>query len=357
MDVAQLLNGITPGWLKKAYRYFFDIPERVPIENYWFYTITNIAYILVALLHLSWFVVFFVMAKYTMMWAQPLSAAGYVVALYLNRRGRFVSGMIIVLAEVCLHQALAVIVLGWGLGFQNFIPLILLLPFVKYNEPWPSRFALGFGCLAVYLCIDKFLKNIPPLSPPDAAAASFLRISNAVLCFFLVALWGIVIALSYRRAVVALLKKEQELFAAQKEIEQVEILQQLELKDRDNEIYQLRNIELKNRNDEILAQTETIEKLIWEQEEIIHTRTGQLEEANAKLVAANTKLIELIQYNSHSLREPLTRVMGAMNIREYMEREEYDTDIWPEIQRAVNDLDIRIKAVINFAEESVKYHS
>lgn len=357
MDITQLINNFFPGWVKRPYNFFVSIPQAVEVENYWFYNISNLAYFLVALLHVCWVIVFYIMGQSTMMWMQFFSISCYILALFLNRRGFLILSMVIALAEVNLHQVVAVILLGWGTGFQNFIPLIALLPFLKYNASWKVKLALGISCLLCYLDIDKYLKNIPPLSPPDAASAGFLNISNSVLCFLLVALWGIVLALSYQRAVSALIKKEQELFASQKANEQAEMLRQLDIKERDNEIFQLRNIELKNRNNEILEQTKVIEKLITEQEKIIHTRTKELAEANVKLIQANDKLVELIQYNSHSLREPLTRVMGAMNIHDYFSHEEFNKEIWPEMERAVQDLDIRIRAVINLAEESIKFHS
>jgi len=353
MDIKYTLDRFPPNWIKRLYDFFIIIPPGVKTDNYWFYNISNLAYVLVALLHASWMIVFYFMGQSTMMYTQLISVSCYATALFFNRKGYHAWAMAIGLAEANLHQVLAAELLGWGTGFQNFIPLIALLPFLKYNESWVTKFALAFGCLLCYMYIDQFIKNTPTTSNLAPAYANFLSTSNSVICFILVALWGIVLALSYQRAASALIKKEQEFFAAQKANEQAEILRKLELKERDNEIFHLRNIELKDRNLEIIEQKQVIEQLVTEQEKIIRKRTGELEEANLKLIHTNDKLIVILQYYSHNLREPLTRIMMGMTMYEYLSTDEFYKDILPQMEKAAKDLDERIIAVTNIAEDII----
>ena len=91
---------------------------------------------------------------------------------------------------------------------------------------------------------------------------------------------------------------------------------------------------------------ETISKLVNEQEKIIEQRTSAL-------AKANKNLLELIQYNAHNLREPLTRIMGAMLIKEDMPDEEFNTEVWPQMKKATHDLDTIIKEVIDRADKAV----
>jgi len=107
-----------------------------------------------------------------------------------------------------------------------------------------------------------------------------------------------------------------------------------------------------NRRDNLL-----IKKLVNEQEHIIEQRTKELGESNERLAHANKKLVELVQYNAHRMREPLTRVMGAMAMLEYTTPEEFCKEITPEIQRAVGDLDNSIMQVITLADESIEQFS
>lgn len=114
-----------------------------------------------------------------------------------------------------------------------------------------------------------------------------------------------------------------------------------------------------------------ITQLVNEQEHTIKERTKDLAESNEKLAESNEKLavsneklvhnnkelIALIQFNAHNVREPLTRIMGAMSIQEYMTTEEFNEEIWPAMQIAVNDLDRTIKEVIKRGDDAVDSHS
>ncbi len=340
----------------RIYTYLSAVPATVREPDYWFYNISNLAYSLITLLHCFWLVVFYCIGQHTMMLVQLLSIAAYFLATLLNRKGHHVFAMVIALMEVNMHQLVAVMLLGRDTGFQNFIPLVSILPFLKYNSNWFIKASLGSLCLFSYLAIEYVIDGVAPVYILSHRLVSFFMLSNGILCFFLAALWGIVLAISYQRTVGALLKKEQELFASEKAAEQADILRKLEVKERDNEIFQLRNVELKNSNDEILLQKELIEALVSEQEIIISQRTKELAEANTKLVHANRKLVELIQYNAHNLREPLARIMGAMIVVDYMSPEEFYSEIWPQMGKAVNDLDTSIKDVITIADDTIKLY-
>jgi hypothetical protein len=110
---------------------------------------------------------------------------------------------------------------------------------------------------------------------------------------------------------------------------------------------------VEQKTSELTEKNKEITQLVNEQELIIGARTKELAESNGKLVIANDKLIALIQYNAHQLREPLTRISGAMMIRDYMPDEEFFADVWPDMGRAVNDLDNNIKEVIKIADETI----
>ena len=357
MSIASPLAASTIGRLVlRIYKYMSSVPASVKEDNYWFYSISNLAYTLIIVLHASWILVFYFFDQTTMMSVQLISIAAYIAAMAVNRRGYHFAGMLIGLLEANLHQTLAVASFGWIAGFQNLIPLMALMPFLKYNEKWITKIVLGLLCLAFYLYIDIFIKDQPPLQHLTGAAMNFFNFSNGVLCFILAALWGIVLAISYQRTVNALIRKEQELFTFQKAQEQADILRQLEVTERDNEIFHLRNVELKNSNDEINQQKELIEAMVSEQEIIILRRTSELAESNEKLTELNKKLVELIQYNAHSLREPLTRIMGAIDVASFITPEVFQEEIWPHLGKAVNDLDTRIRDVISLANDTIKLY-
>lgn len=335
----------------QLYTFFSTTPRHVRADNYWFYNISNLAYILIMLLHASWILVFYVIAVDTMTYLQFVSVAAFASAIVLNRQGYHLLAMLICLLEINTHQLIAVTYLGWASGFQNFIPLIALMPFLKYNEAWHIKILLCVMCLLFYFYIDFFVRTHLPLCILSPSALLYFNISNGILGFVLVALWGIVLAFSYQRSVTALIQKEQELFESQKTVEQAEILRQLELTGRDNEIYQLRNVALKSSNDEINDQKKMIEQLVADQEAIISQRTRELADTNMQLLNANERLMAIIQFNAHNIREPLTRITGAMLISEYMSQDEFYTDIWPLINKAANDLDKAVKEAVGYKDD------
>jgi hypothetical protein len=45
--------------------------------------------------------------------------------------------------------------------------------------------------------------------------------------------------------------------------------------------------------------------------------------------------------------------MGAMNIKPDIDPQEYESEVWPQMQKAVTDLDNSIQDVIRLADETV----
>ncbi|NDC40197.1 MAG: sensor histidine kinase [Chitinophagia bacterium] len=198
-----------------------------------------------------------------------------------------------------------------------------------------------------------FFKKAVPLNAMPATNKELFGFTNAVMCFFLAGLWGIVLAVSYQRAVDALMLKKQQLYAIEKANAEREMQQMVAMKERDAEIYMLRNITLKASNDEILSQKARIEELVTEQDKLIQLRTSELELANQLLQQTNQKLVELIQYNAHNMREPLTRIMGLVEIINDVTMEEFYGEIWPHLGKATRDLDESIRNVIKVADTPI----
>ena len=89
----------------------------------------------------------------------------------------------------------------------------------------------------------------------------------------------------------------------------------------------------------------TIKKLVAEQERTIEKRTADLR-------ISNDRLRDLISFNAHQIREPLTRITGAIQVREYVDQDEYFNDFLPQMEKAALDLDNAIKDVLSRAQEN-----
>jgi class 3 adenylate cyclase len=256
----RLVNNVIARLIIKVYNHFDTIPEAISIENYRFYIISNIAYTLGWFIHLLWLFVFLSIGQYTMMNFQFLSIGYHVLAIYLNRKGIHQAAMIIGMLEVVGHQVLAVYLLGWGAGFQYIIAAITLFPFLKPDGSLVVKALLFISCVASFLLLEIYVKNQQPVYTLSAAAVNGFNYSNIILCFLFMATWGFFVNIATQRTEEVLVKKKQELFIAEKAAEQTEMQRQLEVKQRDNEIYRLRNVELKNSNDEIILRNKMIEE-------------------------------------------------------------------------------------------------
>ncbi len=91
----------------------------------------------------------------------------------------------------------------------------------------------------------------------------------------------------------------------------------------------------------------TITQLVSEQELVIEARTKALTQANKKLV-------DLIQFNVHNLREPITRIMGLLLLKKDVEKEEFYETIIPMMEQSVTDLDNTLKEAITTSEQTTK---
>lgn len=255
-----VINNALVRLIIRIYRHFDTIPAVVKIENYRFYIISNIAYTLAWVIHAAWFGVFFYLGVYILMWVQVVSVGCHVLEIVLNRSGRHEPALIIGMLEVITHQVLATYLLGWGAGFQYIIMAIMLFPFLKHDSSWLVKIFLAIACLTSFLYLQIYVKNQPPVYSLSHTAETVFNYSNIVLCFMFMATWGSFLTIAVQRTEAILTERNKALYAAEKATEQAEMQRQLDVKERDMEIYRLRNVELKNSYDEIARRNEMIEE-------------------------------------------------------------------------------------------------
>jgi len=242
------------------FRHFDTVPACIVREQYRFYVISNIGFTMAWMIHLVWLVAFAGLGQYTMMQYQVVSIACHVVAIILNRRGFHLSAMAIGVLEVVGHQFIAVRLLGWGAGFQYLVIAITVFPFLMTGGGMLVRTLLVVCSLCSFLYLDTFVKGHPPVFYLGEQVTSVFNYFNIILSFATLATWGIFLNIGIRRAEEKLLREKQALYEAEKAAEQAEIERQLQLSERDNEIYKLRNVELKASHDEIVLRNRQIEE-------------------------------------------------------------------------------------------------
>jgi len=244
----------------RLYDHFDTAPPDIKLENYWFYTISNVAYTLAWMVHALWMVVFYLIGQYTMMWIQLAGISFYAVTIIFNRKGHHFAGLFLGGAEVIGHAVIATRLLGWGAGFQYYLPVIAVFPFLKHKGSWVLKASIVASMLLSYLYLDIYVKGLPPIFNLGNTIMNRFYYSNFIASFLIMSMWGLLLTAAYQRTVNLLINKEQELYNAEKDREQADMQRQLEVKERDNEIYRLRNVELKASHDEIVLQNHVIEE-------------------------------------------------------------------------------------------------
>ncbi len=270
MSLAQSIkNNAIVRLLIRIYKHFDTVPPAVKIENYRFYIIANIAYTLAWITHAVWFGIFWYLGVYALMWFQVISVGSHITAIVLNRSGRHKASLIIGMLEVIIHQILAVYLIGWGCGFQYIIVAIMMFPFLKHDSSWFVKGFLALACVCSYLYLEIYVKDLPPVYTLSNTARLVFNYSNIILCFMFMATWGSFLTIAVQRTEAVLIERNKALYAAEKATEQAELQRQLDVKERDMEIYRLRNVELKKSYDEIAGQNKIIEEEKRKSEELL----------------------------------------------------------------------------------------
>jgi len=93
-----------------------------------------------------------------------------------------------------------------------------------------------------------------------------------------------------------------------------------------------------------------ISKIVENQKEIIKKRTNSLSRKNKKLA-------EIIKLNAHNLREPLSRILGLLEIAEYFPPEELKNEVLEKIKVSSAELDKKFIEVIDKSTEEIEKFS
>lgn len=111
-----------------------------------------------------------------------------------------------------------------------------------------------------------------------------------------------------------------------------------------NEELKTKNIRLKEAISQIEEKNTEIELINNNQQNIISKRTEELR-------YKNQKLLELSKLNAHNLREPLSRIMGFLEIADLFDEADLRNQILPQIKESTDHLDLVFREVVEQSEK------
>ena len=114
-----------------------EVTKQIQKEDYRFFKVTQISYIIGFCAHIVltiafWFQGFIEMTLFNIFYSLP----AFVIAYYLNRKGKLNLAFLIASSELFIHQVLAMYYFGWEMG-QQFI-LIYLSVLIFFNHKWKT---------------------------------------------------------------------------------------------------------------------------------------------------------------------------------------------------------------------------
>ncbi len=114
-----------------------------------------------------------------------------------------------------------------------------------------------------------------------------------------------------------------------------------------SEELRMKNKNLQSAVKEIEKKNQQINKINDNQQQIILERTEELR-------CKNAKLRELSKVNAHSLREPLSRILGILEISEHYDAHQIKEELLPFISISALELDITLRDVVARSEMEIK---
>ncbi|MAZ27934.1 MAG: hypothetical protein CL868_12770 [Cytophagaceae bacterium] len=112
-------------------------------------------------------------------------------------------------------------------------------------------------------------------------------------------------------------------------------------------------IELAQKNKRLEKAVKEIEQKNERIKDIIENQLKIIEQRTREIKRKNEKLMEISTLNAHNLREPLTRVMGLMNLAEYIDENELKREILERMKISVSDMDKTLKDIIIKTEKEM----
>lgn len=188
---------------------FNTLPAGLASENVRFYKLSNLVLTLGMFTHASWLVLFFLLDLHDLAVVNLFSVLIYVMCIMINRRGFHFTSSAIMVLEIIAHQVIVVPILGWEAGFQYYVLVIIMLPFLMPQGRWVIKSVMLLSCVLAYLWMDYRYEGALPLV---ALSGNFLWVFKVTNILFSITY----LAISGAYFTNAMHQTESELIAEQK---------------------------------------------------------------------------------------------------------------------------------------------
>ena len=165
--------------------YFIERPPNVREENHQHFVLLSIALLFGLVSHGSWIPLFWFLGVKPLAFFNVLSVSLFLLAIILNRKGYHFTSLTVGVIEVCSHQTLCVVIIGWSAGFQYYI---LMLPVGLFLMPHGRnliKIVFTLICFFNFSVLDIFFRVTDPIFILSPLMLNIFNYSNILLVFAL----------------------------------------------------------------------------------------------------------------------------------------------------------------------------
>lgn len=190
---------------------FNSMPSGITTENLRFYKLSNLVLTMGAFTHASWILLFFFAGFKDLFLINIGSVLIYIFCIIINRQGYHFTSSMIMVAEILAHQYFAITALGWDAGFQSYIMVITLFPFLMPRGRYILKSLMLISSIGLYIFYQYTFIGQASDYTLDIAFLTFLKIMNIVFSVIFLATSGGYFNLAMHQTEELLNKRSNEL--------------------------------------------------------------------------------------------------------------------------------------------------
>ena len=170
---------------------FQKSPDAISINDYRFYVLLKVVNSVGLMTHFLWIFLFYFLDIITLSLINIASVCFFILAFYLNEKGKFFLSITVGMLEVIAHQIVCSTFIGVAAGFQYYIIIACILPFLLPAGRNLFKGLLLISSLTAFIYIVYFIVDKTPLYQLDPTTILYLGYSNIILAFTFLGIWGI----------------------------------------------------------------------------------------------------------------------------------------------------------------------
>lgn len=199
-----------PALLDKIRDLLLEVPDFVRDDLRRIYLFQKQAYFLALLIHVHWVFLFHLADQPLLAHVNIASVGCYLLALALHTRGILRVPMYLGTAEVVAHATLCVVQMGTGAGFELYVVVVVIIPWLNDSLRMWERVSLSGACILMFLALLIHGGLYPPVRPLQESWVIAFQVMNGLGLLIVLVIILVVYNTAIRRAETALARSYEE---------------------------------------------------------------------------------------------------------------------------------------------------